>query len=113
MVDRSEMVRNTIESDFRTSKMSAADHFVQKNKIKKIRIDLKWPEMRSKVNFGHPKWAPAGISALPRYVNHIYSSGKACEVGGNRARWIPEFWKLGITGPVDKPNRYEKYYRPG
>ena len=27
-----------------------------KNKFK-----LKWPEMRSKVNFGHPKWAPAAI----------------------------------------------------
>ena len=26
------MVRNTIESDFRTSKMSAADHFVKKIK---------------------------------------------------------------------------------
>ena len=23
----------------------------------KLHIDLKWPEMRSKVNFGHPKWA--------------------------------------------------------
>ena len=25
-----------------------------KNKNKKFRIDLKWPEMRSKVIFGHP-----------------------------------------------------------
>ena len=23
--------------------------------VKKLHIDLKWPEMRSKVNFGHPK----------------------------------------------------------
>ena len=38
MADRSEMARNAIESDFRTSKMAT---------------DLKWQEMRSKVNFGH------------------------------------------------------------
>ena len=38
--------------------MSAGGHFVKK---KKIRIDLKWPEMRSKVNFGHPKWPTAAI----------------------------------------------------
>ena len=30
-------------------------------KIHKFRIDLKWPEMRSKVIFGHPKWPPATI----------------------------------------------------
>ena len=42
-----------------------------------------------------------------RYVNLIYSSGKAYEVGGNWARWIPESGKLdlGITGPVDEPVR--------
>ena len=28
---------------------------------KKLRIDLKWREMRSKVIFGHPKWPPAAI----------------------------------------------------
>ena len=27
----------------------------------KICIDLKWPEMWSKVNFGHPKWPTAAI----------------------------------------------------
>ena len=31
-------------------------HFVKIFKKKKFRIDLKCPEMRSKVNFGHPKW---------------------------------------------------------
>ena len=42
-----------------------------------------------------------------RYVNSLYSSGKAYEFGGNQARWIPESGKLnpGITGPVDKPVR--------
>ena len=28
---------------------------------RKLRIDLKWLEMRSKVTFGHPKWPPAAI----------------------------------------------------
>ena len=49
------MTRNAIESDFRTSKMAAGSHFV-KNLKKKFRMDLKWPEMLSKVNFGNPKW---------------------------------------------------------
>ena len=52
----SEMVSigDAIESYLRTSKMTAVGHFV-KNK-KKFRMDLKWPEIASKVNFGHPKW---------------------------------------------------------
>ena len=36
MADRSEMARNAIESEL------------------KLRIDVKWIEMRSKVIFGHP-----------------------------------------------------------
>ena len=39
------------------SKMAAGGHFVKKSK-KKLRIVLKWPEMRSKVICGHPKWPP-------------------------------------------------------
>ena len=39
------------------SKMVAGGHFVKKiQKKKKLRIDLKWPEMRSNVICGHPKW---------------------------------------------------------
>ena len=53
------MARNAIESEFWTSKMGAGGHFVKIKK--KIRIDLKWPEMRPKVIFGHPKWPPAAI----------------------------------------------------
>ena len=55
---RSEMTRNAIEGEFRISKMGAdGSHFVKKKlKLHNI-IDLKWPEMRSKVNFGHSKWA--------------------------------------------------------
>ena len=52
------MARNVIQSEFRTSKMADGRHFVKNFKKKKLRIDLKWPEMRSKVNFGHPKWPP-------------------------------------------------------
>ena len=56
------MARNVIQSEFRTSKMADGSHFV-KNFQKKIKliIDLKWSEMRSKVNFGHPKWASVAI----------------------------------------------------
>ena len=60
MAVRSEMARNAIESEFRTSKMGAGGHFVKINQ-NKIRIYQKWPEMRSKVNFGHPKWPTAAI----------------------------------------------------
>ena len=52
---RSEMAKNAIESEFRTSKMGAGSHFVKKI-LKKICIDIKWSEMQSKVNFRHPKW---------------------------------------------------------
>ena len=61
------MARNATKIDFRISKMAAGIHFVNKftkiriSKKKKLRIYLKWPEMRSKVNFGHPKWVPATI----------------------------------------------------
>ena len=51
------MARNAIESEFRTSKMVAGNHFVKHLK-QKVRIDLKWPEMRLKVIFRHPKWTP-------------------------------------------------------
>ena len=46
-----------IESEFRTSKMTDGSHFVKNFQKKlKLRIDLKWPKMRLKVKFGHPKW---------------------------------------------------------
>ena len=54
------MARNAFKSEFRTSKMGAGGHFVKKLK-KKFHIDLKWPEMPSKVSFGHPKWLRAPI----------------------------------------------------
>ena len=52
---RSEMARNAIKSEFRTSKMADGSLFSKFPKQLKLHIDLKWPEMRSKVNFGHPK----------------------------------------------------------
>ena len=63
---RSEMPRNAMESEFQTSKMGADGHFVKK-KILKFRIDLKWPEIPPKVNFGNPKWPTAAI--LPKEFN--------------------------------------------
>ena len=63
------MARNAIESDFRSSKMAQiglpkwppAAILKKKANKKKLRIDLKWREMRSKVISGHPKWPPAAI----------------------------------------------------
>ena len=55
----SKMARNVMERDFRSSKMAAGSHFVEKKS--KLRIDLKWWEMQSKVIFGHPKWLLAAI----------------------------------------------------
>ena len=46
MADRSEMARNAIQSEFRTSKMTENSHFVKNFQKIKLRIDLKWPEMR-------------------------------------------------------------------
>ena len=56
---------------------------------------------------------PSVVREYPPYlgrsksVHHRNSSGKASEVGGNRAQTIPESGKSdpGITGPVDKPVR--------
>ena len=48
MADQSEMARHAIQSDIQTSKMAAG---------KKFCIYLKWPELRSKVNFGKSKMA--------------------------------------------------------
>ena len=56
------MARNAIEREFHTSKVGAGGHFIKKiKKNQKFCIDLKWPEMRSKMNFGHPKWPMAAI----------------------------------------------------
>ena len=75
---RSEMAKIAIESDFRTSKMSAGGHFVKIYKKKKLRIDLKWPEMRSKVNFGHPKWPTAAIlSKMSKKIEVAFRSEMA------------------------------------
>ena len=62
MADQSEMATNAIQSDFQASKMAAGKKKYQLNfGNPKWPIDLKWPEMQSKVNFGHPKWPPAAI----------------------------------------------------
>ena len=44
------MARNAIESEFRISKMADGSHFVKNFQTTlKLRIDLKWPEMRNVV----------------------------------------------------------------
>ena len=40
-------------------------------KKKKFRIDLKWPEIQSKVNFGHPKWPTAAILSKISKENEV------------------------------------------
>ena len=61
----SEMARNVIESDFRSSKMSqiGLPKWLSAAiwKKKKLHIDLKWRVMRSKVISCHPKWPPVAI----------------------------------------------------
>ena len=87
MADRSEMARNAIKSDFRTSKMSAGGHFVKKN-----RIDLKWPEMRSKINFGHPKWPTAAILSNISKKNNV---GYRSEMARNAIESEFRTYKMG------------------
>ena len=67
MADRSEMARNVIESDFRTFKMADGGHFVKK--LKNYRIDMKGPEMRSKVKFRTSKMV-AGSHFVKHLKNH-------------------------------------------
>ena len=72
------MARNATKSKFRTSKMVDAAILSKFPKKLKLRIDLKWPEMRSKVNFGHPKWPTAAIlSNISKQINVAYQSEMA------------------------------------
>ena len=52
-------------------------------KKKKILYDLKWPEMRSKENFGHPKWPTAAtmstISKIIKVANRSEMARNAIE----------------------------------
>ena len=52
--------KNAIESDFLSSKMAAGGHFEKIKKKKKLRIDLKWREMRPKSDFRSSKMAAGG-----------------------------------------------------
>ena len=46
----------------------------------KLRINLKWPEMRSKVKFGHPKWPTSAIlSKISKKIKVAYR----CEIDRN------------------------------
>ena len=75
----SKMARNSIESELRTSKMADGSHFV--TNLKKICVDLKWPKMRSKVNFGHPRCLTAAImSKMYNKIKVAYRSEMARNV---------------------------------
>ena len=56
----SKMAINAIKNYFWSSKMATGGHFVKKISHK-LKVDLKWREMLSKVIFVHPKWPPAAI----------------------------------------------------
>ena len=73
----SEMTRNVIKSDLQSSKMAAGSHFV--NKKSKLRIDMKWREMRSKVIFGHPKWPLAAILYIKKKSCVLIWNGEKCD----------------------------------
>ena len=82
------MARNAIESDFRSSEMaqirlpkwSPGCGLFFLNSKKKLRIDLKWWEMRSKVIFGHPKWPPAGIwKKIKKKSSVLIWNGEKCD----------------------------------
>ena len=100
MADRSEMARNAIESEFRTSKMADGSHFVKNFQKKiKLRIDVKWPEMRSKVKFGHPKWPTSAIlSKIPKIIKVAYR----CE------SWIKSYFQ---TSKMDTGSHFVKKFQ--
>ena len=56
--------------------MAAGTILSKKLKKYKFCIDLKWPEMPSKVIFGHPKWPPAAILSKMKEKN-LYGSEMA------------------------------------
>ena len=88
VVYRSEIARYSIESEFWTSKLADGSQFVKNfKKKKKLRIDLKWPEIQSKVNFGHPKWPTAAIlSKISKEIKVAYRSQLARNVIKNEFR---------------------------
>ena len=60
--------------------MADVSHFVKNFKNKNnLRIDLKWPEMRSKVKFGHPKWPTSAIVKKNKKIKVAYR----CEMDRN------------------------------
>ena len=68
-------------------------------------IDLKWPEMRSKVNFGHPKWAKAAILSKISKKNKVaYRSEMARNASDlNNVRtdcWLTTTWYQYMTAAM-------------
>ena len=118
----SEMARNAIESDFRSSKMAAGGHFVTKSPPpqssvliwnrekchlkwlighpnwspaailwikKKLCIDMKCQEMRSKAIFAHPKWPPSCDFFLKLKAAYWYEMAKS-DFRSSKTAWNGE-----------------------
>ena len=79
------MVKHVIECDFWSFKMAAVCHFMRK---KKLRIDLKWREMRFKAIFGHPRWPPVAICENnSKKIKVAYFSQMARNVRVVKQKW--------------------------
>ena len=85
---RSEMARNAIKSEFRSSKMGAGGHFVKK-KYKKVSY---WSEMARnaiEISFRHPKWPPAAILFKNSQNKNYGIDLKWQEVIFGHPKWLP------------------------
>ena len=78
------------------SKMAAGGHFVKQIFFKSI--DLKWPEMWSKVNFGHPKWPTAAILSKISIKKNLYWSKMAYRSEMARNEIEIDFWAKMAPG---------------
>ena len=65
---------------------------------------MKWPEMRSKVNFGHPKWPPVAILSKIKKKKVPYESEMARNPNESDFRTS----KMAATGHFVKKNSKNK-----
>ena len=78
------------------------EHFAA-SAASQFRIYLKWPEMRSKVNFGHPKWPTAAILSKISKKNKVtYRSEMA------RNAIESEFWTSKMADGSHFVKKFQK-----
>ena len=85
----SEMARNAIESDFRSSKMAPDGHFVKYSSKNKVACWSEMGEMWLKVIFGHPNfvkkikqvayWSKMAINAIERRIDLKWRESHTCK----------------------------------